>query len=147
MASLTASNVVEEEIQQAKALDAVQLRLAIKQLRKARIKLDKLNSGYVKDQLKKTLERTMTVLALVTVPRGGCIGENQGVGTTIAAMGSEILSREDLIVLVTHVIFLQNNFMCQCSSGALPTDWSDKAGGYSITYTHPKIDNFQRKNL
>ena len=100
MASLTASNVVEEEIQQAKALDAVQLRLAIKQLRKARIKLDKLNSGYVKDQLKKTLERTMTVLALVTVPRGGCIGENQGVGTTIAAMGSEILSREDLIVLV-----------------------------------------------
>ena len=145
MASLTVnvSTIVEEEIQQAKALDAVQLRLAIKQLRKARIKIDKLNSGYVKDQLKKTLERTMAVLALVSVPRGGCIGENQGVGTTIAAMGSEIVSREDLIVLFTHVIFLQNNFMCQCSNGALPTDWSDKAGGYSITYTHPKIDNFR----
>ena len=48
-------------------------------------------------------------MALVSVPRGGCIGENQGVGTTIAAMGSEIVSREDLIVLFTHVIFLQNN--------------------------------------
>ena len=49
MASLTVnvSTIVEEEIQQAKALDAVQLRLAIKQLRKARIEIDKLNSVYL----------------------------------------------------------------------------------------------------
>ena len=58
MASLTVnvSTVVEEEMQQAKALDAVQLRLAIKQLRKARIKIDKLNS------YKEALEKNKTLL-------------------------------------------------------------------------------------
>ena len=81
MASLTfdvqgSESMVEDELQEARALDAVQLRLAVKQLRKARIKIDKLTSGYVRSCLEKTLERTAIVLALASVPRGGCIGEN-----------------------------------------------------------------------
>ena len=148
MASLTfdvqgSESMVEDELQEARALDAVQLRLAVKQLRKARIKIDKLTSGYVRSCLEKTLERTSIVLALASVPRGGCIGENYGIPATIAAIGAEISSREDLIVLCTHVIFLQNNFMCQCSSGALPPNWTDKSGGYATTYTHPKISDYR----
>ena len=135
--------MAEDELEEAKALDAVQLRLAIKQLRKARIKIDKLTSAYVRNRLEKTLERTSIVLALASVPRGGCIGENYGISATIAAIGAEISSREDLLVLCTHVIFLQNNFMCQCSSGALPPNWTDKSGGYAMAYTHPKISDWR----
>ena len=89
--------------------------------------------------LEKTLERTSIVLALASVPRGGCIGKITAFRRLLPQLG-EISSREDLIVLCTHVIFLQNNFMCQCSSGALPPNWTDKSGGYATTYTHQISD-------
>ena len=63
----------DPDLAEAERLDNTELRLAIKQLAKARVKLDKLNPGYVQRKLVDELNRQTIVLATVTVPRGGCV--------------------------------------------------------------------------
>ena len=130
----------DPDLAEAERLDNTELRLAIKQLAKARVKLDKLNPGYVQRKLVDELNRQTIVLATVTVPRGGCVYRDEGIAPTIAAMTPVIRSREGLLVLCFHTIMIQEGFVCQCPNGALPVNWSDTAGAnFRFTYSHAKI--------
>ena len=128
-------------LEDANQMDNTELRLAIKQIPKARSKLEKIPPGFLKSRLLDELERSCIVLAMVSVPRGGCVFKDEGVAPTVAAMSSRIAARTDLLVLVVHTLFVQNGFVCQCASGALPKDWKGKDGvNYSFSYTHAQIN-------
>ena len=102
----------DPELEEARHLDNTELRLAIKQVPKARSKVEKIPAGFLKNRLLNELERSCIVLAMVSVPRGGCIFKDEGIAPTVAVMSSCVATRTDLLVLVVHALFLQNGFVC-----------------------------------